>query len=173
MDMYQAAVATQNQQIEKTNAGFALAQGEQQQTVSGQATRARVGQIRAAQTASGLDITRGTMPDVPAGQEKVGLQEQTQIRQNAQKAAYDYDVSAWQYGAQSQLDVKAAFNTAAAQPLQSEATFLGTAASVSSKWLGFNQAGVFSGVGSGLSSLGNTIGSSISSAFAGAGGFGG
>jgi len=152
MDMYQAAVATQNQQIEKQNAGFALQQGEEQQTISGQATRATVGRIRAAQGASGLDINKGTMPLVPASARTIGQEEQSQIRQNADTAAYAYDVSAWQYGAQSQLDTTAAFNTAAAEPLETEATFLGTAASVSSKWLSFNQSGVFSGVGSSISS---------------------
>lgn len=168
-DLFQAGIALQNQQIQKANAGYALQQGEQSAMVIGQGVRAQVGQIKAAQGASGLNVNLGTAPDVVAGQRKIGMEEQSLTRETAAKTAYDYDVSAWQYGQQNQLDIASAINTTAALPLQEEATFLGTAASVSTKWLGFNQAGDFSGIGSAVSDIGSYLNGSLAGA---AGGFG-
>lgn len=153
MYYYQAGIALDNQKIEQQNAGYALQQGEQEAMQSGMATRARVGQIKAAQGASGLDVNKGTMPLVPAGQQQIGEIEQTTIRSNAAKAAYDYDVSAFQYGAQATLYDAAAANAAAAAPIAQEASILGSAASVGSKWLGFQQSGAlpsFSQMGSAI-----------------------
>ena len=154
---YQAGVAIRNQQLERQNAGTALMQGEEQAAQSGMATRARLGQIRAAQGASGLRIGEGTMPLVPESQRRIGSMEQTTIGSNAAKAAYDYDVSAWKYGTQAGLYSMAAMNTKAAAPLAEEASILGSAASVSDKWLQFSQAGNFGNLGKTLSGMGSNV----------------
>lgn len=141
MYYYQAGIALDNQQIEKQNEGYALQQGEQQAMLSGMRTRAQVGAIKAAQGASGFDVNKGTQPLVPAGQEKVGQIEQSTIRSNASKAAFDYDVSAFQYGAQAPLDEFAGTNAANAAGIARESSILGTVANVGSKFLGFQQSG--------------------------------
>lgn len=154
MYYYQAGIALDNQQIEKQNEGYALQQGEQAAMQSGMRTRAQVGAIKAAQGASGFDVNKGTQPLVPAGQEKVGGIEQATIRSNASKAAFDYDVSAFQYGAQATLDQYAGTNAANAAGIAQEASILGTAANVGSKFLGYQQSGAlpsFSSMGSGIS----------------------
>jgi hypothetical protein len=150
MDYYQAGIALNNQKIEKQNAGYALEQGEQQTGQVGQQVRAQVGQIRDAQSASGLDINKGTAPLVPGSQRLIGQEEQATVRGNAAKQAYDYDVSAFQYGEQAKLDEYAGTNAAQAGAISSEASILGSAASVSSKWLGFNQEGAFGNLGSSI-----------------------
>ena len=148
MYYYQAGIALNNQQIEKQNAGYALQQGEQRAMQSGMQTRAQVGEIKAAQGASGFDVNKGTQPLVPAGQEQVGGIEQATIRSNASKQAFDYDVSAFQYGEQAKLDEFAGTNASKAAGIAQESSILGTAASVSSKWLGFEQSGALPSVSS-------------------------
>jgi hypothetical protein len=157
MYYYQAGIALDNQQIEKQNKGFALQQGEQQAMQSGMRTRAQVGEIKAAQGASGFDLNKGTQPMVPAGQEKIGQIDQATIRSNANKAAFDYDVSAFQYGAQATVDQFAAANAAKASGIAQESSILGTAAGVSSKWLGFEQSGALPSFGSIGSSIGKFV----------------
>ena len=156
MYYYQAGIALDNQQIEQQNAGYALQQGEQQAAQSGMQTRTQVGAIKAAQGASGLDVNKGTQPMVPAGQEQIGQINQATIRSNANKAAFDYDVSAFQYGAQATVDQYAAANAGSAAGIAQESSILGTAAGVSSKWLGFEQSGALpsaSSIGTGISNF--------------------
>lgn len=161
---YQAGVALQNQQLMRQNAGYALMQGEESAAQSGMATRAQIGQIRAAQGASGLDVDRGTAPAVVRSQRRIGDIEQQTIRSNAGLAAYGQDISAYQYGTQATLDKMAAANAKAAAPLAETASILGSAASVSNKWLGFNSAGNFAGLTPTLNSWGTGISSAISGA---------
>lgn len=141
MYQYQAGIAKQNQAIAKQNETYALMSGEQQAAKSGMATRYREGEIKTAQAASGFDVNKGTAVDVRAGQEKIGQMEQTAIRSSSAKAAYDYDVSAFQAGEQAQLYTAAASNVKSAAPLAQAASFLGSASSVASKWMSFNQSG--------------------------------
>jgi hypothetical protein len=146
MYTYQAGIAQQNQALAQQNATYALIAGGDQAAQSGMATRAKIGQIRAAQGASGFQVDKGTMPLVPAGASQIGSIEGQTIRSNAARAAYDQDVSAWQYGNQATLDKAAAANAKSAGALAYDASILGSAASVGSKWLQFNDSGNFSSV---------------------------
>jgi hypothetical protein len=140
---YQAALAQQNAQIAKQNADYAIQQGEQQAQSYGMQAAQRQGQIKVAQAASGLDINSGSAARVQAGQKLVTSMDLDQIRSNAAKTAYNYDVQANTFENQSSLDVMAGSNAAAAGEIGATSTLLGSASSVSTKWLQGQQAGLF------------------------------
>ena len=161
---YQAGIALQNQQIQTQNEQYALNSGEANTAQSGMATRARVGGIVAAQAASGFQVGTGTNADVQQSQEAVGLTDQTTIRSNAAKAAYDYDIGAVQAGEQASAYSASAANASAAGNLNVDASIIGGVSSVSSKWLQGTQSGLFGSVNptnplsSGYGNSGNIIG---------------
>lgn len=161
---YQAGIALQNQQIQNQNEQYALNSGEANTAQSGMATRARVGGIVAAQAASGFQVGTGTNADVQQSQEAVGLTDQTTIRSNAAKAAYDYDIGAVQAGEQASAYSASAANASAAGNLNVDASIIGGVSSVSSKWLQGTQSGLFGSVNptnplsSGYGNSGNIIG---------------
>jgi hypothetical protein len=140
---YQAGIAQQNQLIDKQNAEYSLQTGENQAAQSGMATRYRMGQITTAQAASGFNVNTGTNVDVRKGQQLVGDTEQTAIHSNAAKTAYDYDIGATQAGEQASAYKAASTNATTAGDIGIASSVLGTAGSVSSKWLQGQQSGLF------------------------------
>lgn len=141
MYKFQAAIAAQNEMIDKQNAQYALQQGENQAAQSGMAQRFRIGEIKAAQGASGLQVGKGTAPQVVSGQREIAQTDQAILRSNAAKSAYDFDIGSIQAAEQVGADKAAAANVQAAEPLNVASSFLGTAAGVSSKWLQYTQTG--------------------------------
>jgi hypothetical protein len=127
---YQAGIAKQNEQ-------FALNAGEGQASQQGMKARAQIGQTKAAQGASGFLLGSGTNADVVSSERSIANLEQTTTRSNANQAAYGY-------AAQSELDVAAAKNAQTAGDIGIASSVLGTAGSVSSKWLQGQQQGLFS-----------------------------
>ena len=137
---YRAGVARLNQQIALQNAGYQTAAGETKAFQSGQATRFRMGAITAAQGASGLDINRGSAPLIRAGQQEIGLQEQTILRRNAQRLAYGQEVEASTYGAEAGADVAAGGAAKTAGAIGAVSSLISGATGVSSKWMQYSQA---------------------------------
>ena len=140
---YQAGIALQNQQIAKQNEGYALTEGEDRAAQSGMASRYRLGQIITAQGASGFNVNSGTNTNVQSGQQLIANTEQTTILSNAAKTAYDYDIGAVQAGEQASADKAAASNAQTAGDIGIASSILGTAGSVSSKWMQGTQSGLF------------------------------
>lgn len=146
---YQAGVAQINSQISLQNAEYARQQGEQEAQQAGMQGAQRMGQIKVAQASSGLDVNSGSAKQVQSSQALVTGLDLTQIRSNAAKSAYDFDVQATQYQNQATLYKMGATDAAAAEPYNVASSILGSAASVSSKWLQGQQVGMFSGTGVG------------------------
>lgn len=145
MYQYQAAVAKMNQQIAKQNAGFALATGEVQAQQMGMKTRAVIGQTKADQGASGLDVNSGSTTKVRESEAEVGAEDAATIRSNAARKAYGYEVTAAQDEAQGKLDIMAGENAKTSGEIGAFSSILGAVGSVSSKWLTGTQQGIFGG----------------------------
>lgn len=138
---YKAAVAQVNQQIAKQNADYALHAGEVEAQQAGMKLRSEIGQIRAGQGASGLDIASGSAPLVRDSATRVGQENIAIIRSNAAKRAYGYEVEAMEHGAESTLDTVAGANAKTAGTISAIGSLLGGASSVSSKWVGYKTSG--------------------------------
>lgn len=160
MYRYQAGVAQQNAQIAKNNAGYALQSGEQQAAQSGMASRARLGGIVTGQAASGFDVNSGTNTKVQQGQQLIASTDQTIIRSNAAKRAYDFDVGATQAEEQAGAYGSAADNSLLAGTISAAGSIIGTAGSVSGKWLQGIQSGLFSSDPFGMNSPSTQYGGS-------------
>ncbi len=154
---YQAGVAELNSQIAKQNADYAMNQGEQQAQKFGMAAGEREGQIVASQASSGTDVNTGSNLGVQKSQHYVDLQDLTQIRSNAAKVAYDYDVQSVNFDKQAQLYKMAGKDAAAAGATKAEASIVGTVGSVASKWTQGSQVGLFNDLGTDISSFGKSI----------------
>jgi len=145
---YQAQVARINSQIDKQNEEYARNQGEIQATQYGMKARQQAGAIRAAQGASNIDVNSGSAAKVQADQRFIAQTDLTQIRSNAAKVAYDYDVKSVMDLNQANLDVMAGENAKQAGQINAMSSILGTVGSVSSKWLQGGQQGMWStGIG--------------------------
>lgn len=143
MYQYQGGVALVNQQIAKQNADYALKVGEVQAQQQGMRTRAQIGSTKATQGASGLDVKSGSAVDVRESEAELGKYGASVIRSDAAKRAYGYDVEAWQAGTQATQYGMASQTTKTAGKYQVASTLLGTAGSVSSKWMQGYQTGIF------------------------------
>jgi hypothetical protein len=168
VDDYQAAVAEMNRQIAEGNAEYARATGETEASIQGLKTQAQVATTKVAQAASGLDINTGSAVSVRSSEIELGQFNESMIRSNAAKVAYNYQVEATQDSAQRDLytyasaqektnvanDLTAANMTMQAIPLEQQAyglagtagdisafgSIASTTASVASKWQTFSQA---------------------------------
>jgi hypothetical protein len=140
---YQAGVARINYQIDQQNKEYAFNQGEAEATRYGLKSAQQLGQIRAAQGASGLDVNSGSNADVQASQRKVAQMDMTTIRSNAAKTAYDFDVKSTMDLNQATMDVMAGQNAKTAGDIKAMSSLVGSAGSVSDKWLKGNQSGMW------------------------------
>lgn len=115
---YQAQVATNNAAIARTNADWTREAGEQQAQTVAMAGRQKVGAVRAAMSANGVDITTGSASDVIAGQEGSGLLDVMTMRSNYTRAAYAQETQATGFEAESALAENRAKSAEAALPYQ-------------------------------------------------------
>lgn len=145
---YQAGVALLNQNIAKQNAAYTRDVGENAAFISGRKTQGIIGQQKVTQAAGGLDVNSGTNLDVRKSTADLGQIDQTTIRQNYAKKAYGYEVEATTKGAEATGDVIAGDQASKAGNINAAASILGTASSVSSKWL--QGSSVFGGNTSGI-----------------------
>ncbi len=148
---YQAQVAQINAQIDRQNAEYALNQGEQQAQQFGLHAAQQRGQIIANQGASGIAIGSGSNAEVVRSQNLLTRMDLTQIRSNAAKTAYDFNVKATMDLNQATLDTMAGQNAKLAGDINAASSILGTAGSVSSKWLQGKQMGMWGTSSSGES----------------------
>ena len=141
MGMFQAGVAKLNAQIARQNANYVRQQGEVQAQRYGMGARARMGEITAQQGASGLDVGSGSAKLVREGAKIVSDMDMNQIRQNAVKAAYDYDVQAQGYDIEAKGSMLGVSNAQRAAGLNVAASIVGSAGSVADKWLQYKRLG--------------------------------
>lgn len=157
MYAYQAQVAQINSQIDKQNADYARQVGDRNQLNYGLRFGQQEAQIRTAKAASGLDINSGSAADVQSSQRKLDQMDLSTMRENAAKTAYDYDVKATQDMNQAGLYNAASSNASRAGIISGLGSLIGTAGSVSSKWLAGSTSGLFNSGGSGVAGSGITL----------------
>lgn len=139
---YQAGIADVNAKLAAQNADWSRAAGETDAMQLGLKERVVQGKIRAAQGASGLDVNSGTALDVQDSAKKVSDIDVAQSRTNAARRAYGYEVEAYNATAQGKLYQASASNAEQAGKINVLSSFLGTASSVSNKWLQAKQYGI-------------------------------
>lgn len=140
---YQAGMAQMNAKIAKQNADYAINVGEHQAENYGLQAGQRMGQIKSAQGASGLDVNSGSAQQVQKGQATITNMDLTQIRSNAAKTAYNFDVQSVQDQQQAQLYRMAGAQSITASQYNAAASILGSASSVSNEWLQGQQSGLY------------------------------
>lgn len=142
---YNAAVSRVRAQIDTQNAEYSRQEGELQAQRYGLQAGQRMGQIKAAQASSGLDVNSGSAAQVQASQRTITGIDLDTIRSNAAKTAYNYDVQSSFDTAQAGLYTMVGQDATAAGAINIGSTILGTAGSVSAKWLQGTQMGLFGG----------------------------
>lgn len=144
---YQAGVAGLNRKIALQNRDYALATGETEAQRYGMQAAHRMGAIRAGIGASGIDIGSGSKAQVQEGQQLVTGIDLAQIRNNAARKAYGFEVEATQDAAQSGLYTAAAQEAVKAGNIKALGSLVSGAGSVASKWYQGSSAGLFGGSG--------------------------
>lgn len=139
MGMFQAGIASINASIARQNANYIRQQGEVQAQRFGMGARSRMGDIVSAQGASGLDVGSGSSKMVQESAKIVSDMDMAQIRSNAAKAAYDYDIQAQSHDLESIGHMMGVENTKAATRLNVMSSIVGSAASVADKWMSYSR----------------------------------
>jgi len=132
---YQAGVAQLNQKIALQNAAYTQRAGGSAAYQSGLKTGAIVGQQKANQGASGVDVGSGSSLGVRQTTTSLGQLDQSLIRENYAKKAYGFETEAAVKGTEAGADVIAGQQAKKAGDITAAASILGTVGSVSSKWL--------------------------------------
>lgn len=101
---YNSEMAANNATIAKQNATWASQAGEAQAGTAGLKTRAQAGSIIANEAASGVDVGNGSAAKVQSSATQLGELDAINIRGNAARTAYGYDVQSSSDTAQGQLD---------------------------------------------------------------------
>ena len=133
---YNSAVANQN-------AALAREHGESEAQKYGMGAAQRQGQIKASQASAGLDVNSGSALQVQKSQQLVSDMDLDQIRSNAAKTAYNFDVESTYDKNQGQLYFMAGSNAAQAGQINATSSIISGAGSVASKWMQSTQAGTF------------------------------
>jgi hypothetical protein len=157
-DQFLSQQALYNSQVAKQNEAFAREQGELSAGRYGIGASSRLGQIKASQASSGIDVNSGSALQIQKSQQMVTDIDLDQIRSNAAKTAYNFSVESVQDQNQAKLYTMAGSNAAAAGSINAQASLISGAGSVASKWLAANQVGTLSGAGAYLNSLSSDLG---------------
>jgi hypothetical protein len=131
---YQAQVAANNTKIAQQNQSWDVQAGEVAAGNQGLKTRAMVGQTKAEQGASGLDVNSGSFVGARAGEAEIGALDALTIRSAAAKKAYAASVQANNYTAEGQLDTAESTQAANAAPIAATGSLLSSASSVGASW---------------------------------------
>lgn len=138
---YNAAVQNQNAKISEANAQIVSQAGAEQEAMQERKTRSEVGQIKANQAASGVDVNSGSALDTQASASELGALDALTIRSNATKEAYGYQVQGVNQKAQASLDTFEGQNDETASYYKAAGTFLGGASDASSNFAKYRMAG--------------------------------
>jgi len=131
---YQAQIAANNAIIAKQNANYASAKGEAESTALGMKNRAQVGQIKAAQAASGVDPNTGSFAAASTGAEELGQLQTNTVRNDAARESWNYLTQSNNFTAQSQLDTAESDEISQYAPVGAFGSLLSSASSVASRY---------------------------------------
>lgn len=141
--LYQSRIAAMNQQLAEQNAQWARTAGERENLQFGQRAGQRMGQIIAAQGASGIDVNSPGSQRVRTSQEAIDRADREQILENAARRAYSHDIDAYSKGLQTKMLKSAASNVGKAGWISAAASLVGGATSVADKWYQGNLHGMW------------------------------
>lgn len=145
---YKAGVAQRNAAINRQNSDYALEVGGIEARRSGLTTGFTIAKQKVAQSGNGFDINTGSAQAVRDSTNKIGVEDQTTIRENAGRKALSFRQRANDLDAEASADIIAGKNAKSAAKIKAVSTLIGTAGSVASKWTQASQ--VFGGGGSGV-----------------------
>lgn len=131
---YQAAVSKFNQQIANQNAEYTMNAGQAQAAQAGMATRAQIGQTKAAEGAGNIAVGKGSSADVLSSEREIGQINTANILNNAARVAYGYKVGAVEAGAQSNIYSAAAPVSLESGEIGALGSLISGASSVATKW---------------------------------------
>lgn len=132
---YQAGIAQMNAQIGKQNADYERHVGEVQAQQEGMKTAQVIGDTKAKQAGSGIDVNSGTSAAVRDTQHEIGQYDQATIRSNAARRAYGYEVEAASATASGNLASFSASNARTAGNIGIASSLISAGGSVASKWM--------------------------------------
>lgn len=133
-DSYKAAVAANNAQLATQQSKLDIQSGEIAAVNQGLKTKAAVGQEKAAQGASGIDVNTGSAAAVRAGTAETGMLDALTIRSNAAKKAYADEVTAQSDTEQGVLDTYAGQSAETGAELGAAGTLLSGASTVGNNY---------------------------------------
>lgn len=136
---YQAQVAENNAILAKQNQEQATAKGDAQTEQAGLRAAAAMGDTKAGEGASGVDVNTGSSVDVRKSQRILSDTDAQTIRYNAASEARGFGIQADSQTAQARLDRTSGANAGAAGSTNAEASLLSGASSVGSKYASWQQ----------------------------------
>lgn len=131
---YRAQVARNNAKLAEGDATYAIQAGRLESYNQGMKSRSHLGNVKANQAASGVDVNRGSAVDVRSSEAQTGRQEQQNIEYNSERRAYGYRRQAQDYETEANLTEREGYNAQLAGREAAGATVLGAASSLTSKW---------------------------------------
>ncbi len=131
---YQAQVARNNAQIAQQNANASMAAGAQKVQMEGMKNAAKMGAVKAAQAANGVDVNTGSNVDVQVGERQIGDLDEQQTQHNAQLQAYGYRTQASNFQAEAGLDQARADQAIPGSILSAGGGLLSSASGINFKW---------------------------------------
>jgi hypothetical protein len=141
---FNAAVAGINAQQAERNAQMASEAGMAQAAMRERQTRAEVGQLKANQAASGIDVNSGSALDVRSSAAELGELDALTVRSNATKEAYGYSTQANSFRNEAGLENAEAENDETAGNVGAASTLLGAAGSGFDNYTKYRMQGGFS-----------------------------
>lgn len=134
---YQAQVARNNETIARQNAQYATAAGEAQAQAQDFKSRAQLGAIEAAQSASGIELDSPTLRQVREGSGQVLRLDTANVMANAALRARGYEAQASNYA--SEADLARMRGRSSSGYIGAFGSLLGGASSFSEKWAKYQQ----------------------------------
>lgn len=131
---YNAAVASQNAQVAQENARLAGESGTATAAAVSLRNMQNMGQIKAQQGASGLDVNSGSAVDVRASAKELGTLDAYNARVQAVREAYGYETQAHNYEAEATLDQYQADISQEASYFNAAGTMLGAASNAANSY---------------------------------------
>jgi hypothetical protein len=131
---YQAQVARNNQIIAQQNADYSSQVGETQAQAQDLKSRASLGSIEAAQSASGLSLASPSLSDVREGSAQIYRLDTANLIQNAALRTRGYLNQSNDYGAEAALDTQKASDARTGGLLKAGGSLLSGASSFAEKW---------------------------------------
>lgn len=140
---YQAQIARNNALYAQQNAQYTREKGASDAEINDRKVRAAIGAEIAQQGASGFDVNSGSPLDLRASTAALGRYDTLNIKNNAELNARAFDIEAKSSTANANLLQAQSASQRKSATTSYLASLIGTASSVSSKWMDYNKSGVF------------------------------